>query len=52
VIVLSSWIRNYFFTDRRVRIITGDPETKIKQPRGARLLGDQPSDGEDRGSAE
>ncbi len=41
VFVFLSWIRNYFFADRRVRLITGDPETKIKQPRGARLLGNR-----------
>jgi NADH dehydrogenase len=51
VFVFLSWIRNYFFADRRVRLITGDPETKIKQPRGARILGDQPSAGEDHGDA-
>ncbi len=51
VSVFLSWIRNYLFADRRVRLITGDPETKIKQPRGARLLGDQPSAGEDHGDS-
>ncbi len=51
VFVFLSWIRNYLFADRRVRLITGDPETKIKQPRGARLLGDQPSAGEDHGDS-
>jgi NADH dehydrogenase len=47
VFVFLSWLRNYFFADRRVRLITGDPQAKIKQPRGATLLGRQPSAGED-----
>lgn len=51
VFVFLSWVRNYLFADRRVRLITGDPETKIKQPRGARLLGDQPSAGVDHGDS-
>jgi NADH dehydrogenase len=36
--VLLEWTRNYFSSERSARLITGDPETKIKEVRGARML--------------
>jgi NADH dehydrogenase len=36
--VALTWFRNFLFADRRVRLITGDPETRVKTPRGAKLL--------------
>ena len=42
--VSLSWFRNFFFADRRVRLITGDPTTRVKEPRGAMLVNKEPSD--------
>ena len=42
--VALSWFRNYVFAERRVRLITGDPETSVKEPRGATLIDEKPSD--------
>jgi NADH dehydrogenase len=42
--VALSWFRNYLFAERRVRLITGDPETSVKEPRGATLIDKKPSD--------
>ena len=36
--VALSWFRNFLFADRRVRLITGDAGTRIKEPRGAKLM--------------
>jgi NADH:quinone reductase (non-electrogenic) len=47
--VLLSWMRNYFFADRRVRLITGDASLRAKEVRGATLLQKQPKADDDRG---
>ena len=51
IFVFLSWVRNYLFADRRVRLITGDPQASVKRPRGATLLGGRPSAGEDHGDS-
>jgi NADH dehydrogenase len=41
VSVLLEWGRNYLASERSARLITGDPELKIKKVRGARMTDNQ-----------
>jgi NADH dehydrogenase len=41
VSVLLEWGRNYLVSERSARLITGDPELKIKRIRGARMTDNQ-----------